>query len=57
MSDDHSKLPWLIRHARRTLNVIRQNIGASIGVKVVFVLLTFLGYASLWAATVADMGV
>lgn len=56
MSDDLSKLPWLIRHSRRTLTIIRQNIGFSLLVKAVFVVLTFLGYASLWAAIAADMG-
>jgi len=56
MSDDLSKLPWLIRHSRRTLAVIRQNIGFSLSVKVLFVALTFAGYASLWAAIAADMG-
>ncbi|VAX22638.1 Lead, cadmium, zinc and mercury transporting ATPase; Copper-translocating P-type ATPase [hydrothermal vent metagenome] len=56
MSDDLSKLPWLIRHSSRTLSVIRQNIGFSLSVKVVFVVLTFLGHASLWAAIAADMG-
>ena len=30
MSDDLAKLPWLIRHSRRTLQVIRQNIGFSL---------------------------
>ncbi|MCC6954016.1 MAG: cadmium-translocating P-type ATPase [Deltaproteobacteria bacterium] len=57
MQDDLRALPWLIEHSRRTLKVIRQNIFASIGVKVVFLGLTFLGTASLWAAIVADMGV
>lgn len=57
MSDDLVKLPWLIRHSRRTLRIIKQNITVSIGVKVVFVALTFAGYASLWAAISADMGV
>ncbi|MEA2605032.1 MAG: Zn2+/Cd2+-exporting ATPase [Acidobacteriota bacterium] len=56
MSDDLSKLPWLIRHSRRTLRVIRQNIGFSLLVKAVFVVLTFAGHASLWAAIAADMG-
>ena len=56
MADDLSKLPWLIRHSRRTLTVIRQNILFSLSVKGFFVLLTFLGGASLWAAIVADMG-
>ncbi|HYN22648.1 MAG TPA: heavy metal translocating P-type ATPase [Thermoanaerobaculia bacterium] len=56
MSDDLSRLPWLIRHSRRTLRVIRQNIAFSLAVKAVFVVLTFAGYASLWAAIAADMG-
>jgi Cd2+/Zn2+-exporting ATPase len=56
MSDDLSKLPWLIRHSRRTLRVIRQNIGFSLLVKTVFVVLTFAGHTSLWAAIAADMG-
>jgi Cd2+/Zn2+-exporting ATPase len=56
MSDDLSKLPWLIRHSRRTLQIIRQNIVFSLSVKGLFVALTFSGYASLWAAIAADMG-
>lgn len=56
MSDDLSKLPWLIHHSRRTLGVIRQNIVFSLLVKAVFVVLTFTGHASLWAAIAADMG-
>ncbi len=57
MSDDLTRLPWLIGHSHRTLAIIRQNIVASIGVKVVFVILTFAGFASLWGAIAADMGV
>ena len=56
MSDDLSKLPWLISHARRTLSVIRQNITFALLVKAIFVILTFAGFASLWAAIAADMG-
>lgn len=56
MSDDLTKLPWLIRHSRRTLSIIRQNIGFSLAVKLVFVLLTFAGISSLWAAIAADTG-
>lgn len=56
MADDLSKLPWLVRHSRRTLRIIRQNITFSLGIKVVFVLLTFAGHASIWAAIAADMG-
>jgi Cd2+/Zn2+-exporting ATPase len=57
MADDLSQLPWLVRHSRRALRIIRQNIALSIGIKVVFVLLTLAGFASLWAAIAADMGV
>jgi len=57
MSDDLSKLPWLIWHSRRTLRIIRQNVVLSLGVKAVFVVLTFAGAATLWAAIAADMGV
>ena len=57
MSDDLSKLSWLIQHSRRMLGIIRANIVLSLAVKAVFVVLTFLGHASLWAAIAADMGV
>jgi Cd2+/Zn2+-exporting ATPase len=57
MADDLSQLPWLVRHSRRALRIIRQNIILSLGIKVVFVLLTLGGYAWLWAAIAADMGV
>lgn len=57
MSDDLSRLPWLIRHSRRTQAIIQQNVVLSLGVKAVFVVLTFGGHSSLWAAIAADMGV
>jgi Cd2+/Zn2+-exporting ATPase len=56
MGDDLLSVAWLIRHSRRTLAIIRQNIFASLGVKAVFVVLTLTGHASLWAAIAADMG-
>ena len=57
MGDDLLGLAWLIRHARRTLSIIRQNIFAALAVKAVFVALTLSGHASLWGAIAADMGV
>jgi Cd2+/Zn2+-exporting ATPase len=56
MTDDIAKLPWLVHHAKRTLAVIRQNIAFSLGVKAIFVILTFAGIASLWGAIAADVG-
>jgi Cd2+/Zn2+-exporting ATPase len=46
MTDDLSRLPWLVRHSRRTLRIIRLNVTAALLVK-----------AALWAAIAADMGV
>jgi Cd2+/Zn2+-exporting ATPase len=57
MSDDLGKLSWLVRHSRRTLSIIRQNVGLSLGVKALFVVLAFAGVATLWMAIAADMGV
>lgn len=57
MSDDLSRIAWLIGHSHRTLRVIRQNIVAALGVKAAFVVLTILGHATLWTAIAADMGV
>ena len=56
MSDDLTKLPWLIRHARRTLAVIKQNIGFALGLKLLFIVLAAAGVATLWLAIAADMG-
>jgi Cd2+/Zn2+-exporting ATPase len=56
MSDDLSRLPWLIRHGRRTLGVIRQNIGFALGVKLLFMGLALANVATLWMAIAADMG-
>jgi Cd2+/Zn2+-exporting ATPase len=56
MTDDLLRLPWLVRHSRRTLAVIRANIAFAIGIKAIFVALTFAGIATLWGAIAADVG-
>ncbi|MHC1727644.1 MAG: heavy metal translocating P-type ATPase [Syntrophobacteraceae bacterium] len=56
MTDDLSKLPWLIRHSKRTLSVIRQNILFALLLKLVFIGLAAAGIATLWGAIAADMG-
>ncbi len=56
MSDDLSKLPWLVRHSQRALAIIRQNIAFALGVKAVFVVLTLAAHSSMWAAVAADSG-
>ena len=56
MSDDLTKLAYLVRLGRRTLGIIRQNVAFSLAVKAVFLVLTFLGLATLWMAVFADTG-
>lgn len=56
MSDDLSRLPWLVRHARTTLAVIQQNIIFSLVIKSLFLVLALMGLGTLWAAIAADMG-
>jgi Zn2+/Cd2+-exporting ATPase len=56
MSDDLSRLPWLIRHSRRTLNIIKQNVVFSLGFKAAVFVLALFGVATLWMAVAADMG-
>lgn len=55
MGDDLRKIAWLVRHSRRTLAVIRANTAFALGIKLVFVVLTFPGVASPWGAIAADM--
>ncbi|MBF0394820.1 MAG: heavy metal translocating P-type ATPase, partial [Alphaproteobacteria bacterium] len=56
MSDDLSRLAWLVGHSRRMMRVIRQNIGFAIVVKAVFMVLAMFDIATLWGAIAADMG-
>ena len=56
MSDDLTRLAWLIGHSRRMMTVIRQNIGFAITLKAVFMVLAILDIATLWGAIAADMG-
>ncbi|MEZ5355370.1 MAG: heavy metal translocating P-type ATPase [Bryobacteraceae bacterium] len=56
MSGHLNKLPFLIKHARRTVGVIQQNVGIALALKAVFLVLAFFGVATLWMAVAADMG-
>jgi Cd2+/Zn2+-exporting ATPase len=56
MGDDLAKLPWLIRHSRRTMGVIKANIAFALGIKAVFLLMALLQVATLWTAVLADLG-
>ncbi len=56
MEDDLGKLAEAIRLGKRTLGMIRFNIGFALLVKAVFLVLTFAGHATLWMAILADTG-
>ena len=57
MDDRLSSLPLAVRHARRTMRIVRQNIVFAIGVKLAVLVLGALGYANMWLAIFADVGV
>ncbi|MBW7473980.1 cadmium-translocating P-type ATPase [Paenibacillus oenotherae] len=56
MQDHLGKLPEAIRVARRVNRIIRFNIGISLGLKVIALLLTIPGWLTLWVAILSDMG-
>ena len=57
MDDDPLKISVARRIARKTLRIVKQNIYFSIGIKVLVLLLGALGFANMWAAIFADVGV
>src|SRR5699024_10699844 len=48
MGDDLEKLPYTIGLSRKALNIIKQNISFSLGVKIVALLLVIPGWLTLW---------
>jgi len=56
MGDDLSAVPWLLRHSRRVLGIIKQNVVIALGLKLAVFVLALAGYATLWMAIAADMG-
>jgi len=57
MADDIQKLPFAIKLSQFANRLIRQNIVFSLGSKLMVAVIAVLGYAPLWLAVVADMGV
>lgn len=56
MSDDLTKLPYIIKLSRKMMRIIRENIAFSILVKGIFLIGTLLGFVNLWLAVFADTG-
>lgn len=57
MTDEPSKLVDTILIARKTVGIVKQNIVFAIGVKVLILLLSAMGIATMWAAVFGDVGV
>lgn len=56
MDDDLRKIPTFLRLSRTTANILTQNIVLALGIKAVFIVLTFTGHTTMWMAVFADMG-
>lgn len=57
MDDKPSKIAEAIQIAKRTLRIVRQNIIFALAVKALVLLLGALGFANMWEAVFADVGV
>lgn len=57
MDDNPLKVAQLLKLAKKTNAIVLQNIGFALGVKVLVLGLGTFGYASLWEAVFADVGV
>jgi len=57
MNDDISKISDAISIARKTLSIVKQNIVFAITIKVIVMILGAFGFAGIWLAVFADVGV
>ncbi len=57
MTDEPSKLAGMIKIARKTVKICRENIVFALGVKAVILVLGAFGIADMWAAVFGDVGV
>ncbi len=57
MDDNLTRLPLALRHARRVMAIVRQNIVFALAVKFAVLALTAFGRTNMWWAIFADVGV
>lgn len=57
MSDEPSKILDAVRISSKTMRIVKENIVFAISVKVLIMILGALGFAGMWAAIFADVGV
>jgi Zn2+/Cd2+-exporting ATPase len=56
MDDDLRKIPRFIQLSIKAAGILKQNIIIALSIKAVFLVLAFMGVATLWMAVFADMG-
>ena len=57
MDDDPMKIAKAIRISRKCLRIVYENIAVAIGIKLICLVLVALGFANMWLAVFADVGV
>ena len=57
MDDDPMKISTAIKISRKCLRIVYQNIVVAIGIKLICLVLVALGFANMWLAVFADVGV
>ena len=57
MDDDIRKIAGVVKIARKTIGIVKQNIVFALSVKVLVLILGAVGIANMWAAVFADVGV
>ena len=57
MNDEPSKISTAIKISKKTMKIVRENIVFAITVKILVLILSALGVATMWEAVFADVGV
>ena len=57
MTDEPSKIANAIKISKKTMTIVRENIVFAIAIKILVLVLSAIGVASMWAAVFADVGV
>ena len=57
MEDKLSRLATAVKIARKTMTIVRENIVLALGIKMLILILGAFGFAGMWLAVFADVGV
>lgn len=57
MTDELTKIAQAIKISKKTMRIVKQNIVFALAVKIIILVLGALGFANMWLAVFADVGV